>query len=83
MDCLLCKAEKLTHWYHEDELIWIADCVKCKTPMVVIKNHTMDLSSKEFNYILKVIEELFGQNVYIRREQRQIKDHLHWHIITK
>ena len=34
-ECLLCSADKLTPWLHEDEDCWVAECVVCRTPMVV------------------------------------------------
>ena len=34
-DCDLCRALKLTPWFFEDEICWIAECEICETPMVV------------------------------------------------
>ncbi|MDP2702456.1 MAG: hypothetical protein Q8P98_10355 [Candidatus Rokubacteria bacterium] len=25
----LCRATRITHWYHEDEVCWIAECDVC------------------------------------------------------
>ena len=38
-DCDLCEAAKITHWFHEDDVCWIAECELCSTPMVVWKDH--------------------------------------------
>ena len=37
--CDLCRAKKITPWYHEDEVCWIAECDVCDTPMVVWRRH--------------------------------------------
>ena len=37
--CDLCRAKKITPWYHEDEICWIAECDICETPMVVWRRH--------------------------------------------
>jgi hypothetical protein len=33
--CALCAAEQVTPWYHEDDRCWVAECLICRTPMVV------------------------------------------------
>src|SRR4051794_32286004 len=37
MDCDLCEAARITPWFHEDDLCWIAECEICATPMVVLR----------------------------------------------
>jgi hypothetical protein len=37
--CDLCKAKKMTPWFHEDDLCWIAECDVCAVPMVVWRFH--------------------------------------------
>ena len=37
--CDLCRAARLTPWYHEDEICWIAECEICEVPMVVWRWH--------------------------------------------
>src|SRR5215470_11345305 len=37
--CDLCKAARLTPWYHEDDICWIAECEICEVPMVVWRSH--------------------------------------------
>ena len=37
--CELCEAARFTHWYHEDDVCWVADCEVCETPMVVWRHH--------------------------------------------
>jgi len=38
-DCDLCRALKLTPWFFEDDICWIAECEICETPMVVWRFH--------------------------------------------
>ena len=35
----LCAADRITPWYHEDDVCWVADCEICATPMVVWRWH--------------------------------------------
>ena len=42
--CLLCAAERITPWYHEDDVCWIAECEICATPMVVWRWHGIEPS---------------------------------------
>ena len=37
--CLLCSAERITEWHLEDDDCWIADCLVCRTPMIVWRTH--------------------------------------------
>ena len=36
-ECLLHGG--VTDWLHEDEDCWIAECIVCRTPMVVWRTH--------------------------------------------
>ncbi|HRE01900.1 MAG TPA: hypothetical protein PLV68_11420 [Ilumatobacteraceae bacterium] len=38
--CELCEAARITPWYRDDELCWIAECEFCDVPMVVLRHHT-------------------------------------------
>ena len=38
-DCDLCEAARITPWFHEDEICWIAECEICYVPMVVWRFH--------------------------------------------
>ena len=40
--CELCEAARLTTWYHEDDVCWVADCEICAVPMVVWRTHGTD-----------------------------------------
>ena len=37
--CELCEAARITEWFHEDDICWVADCEVCDVPMVVWKQH--------------------------------------------
>ena len=37
--CDLCEAARITPWFHEDDICWIAECDVCDTPMVVWRFH--------------------------------------------
>ena len=41
-DCDLCEAARITHWFHEDDVCWIAECEICDMPMVVWRWHGID-----------------------------------------
>jgi hypothetical protein len=38
-ECDLCRAVRMTPWYHEDDVCWIAECDVCDVPMVVWRWH--------------------------------------------
>ena len=45
--CLLCPAERVTPWHFEDEACWVADCLVCRTPMIVWRSHGLPDSDLE------------------------------------
>lgn len=79
--CPLCKKEKKTHWYYNDTVCWVADCLTCKIPMIVLVRHSMDLTDFEFRHLPEIVEILFP-GAKLRKKQKKIKDHLHWHILV-
>jgi len=95
--CDLCKAEKKTHWYYpekrEDLLTnkaryWIADCLTCKVPMVVYREHTTrppkEMIDKMMEHAHRIGRDVYGDDKYkLRFENRKIKDHYHFHIEPK
>ena len=84
-DCDLCKAERYTHWYHEDDTCWIDDCEVCSVPMVVWKPHGTEPSNDEVEHMLGVLAAAgrtrFGddEQVLLDTNMRQIPDHWHAH----
>jgi hypothetical protein len=81
--CDLCRAEKITRWYHEDELCWIAECTICATPMVVLRTHHKrpDAAVLEALHqrLAEVVGEFFTFEHWIDDEMRRIPDHYHAH----
>lgn len=81
-DCALCDRKKLTRCYYEDDVVWIVDCFTCQIPIIVLKRHTMMPTAKELAHMDRVLDFLFPKR-RLRGEQRQIKEHLHWHILLE
>ena len=82
--CPLCQAEKLTHWFEETDLYWIALCKTCNVPMVVLKRHDTDISVDEaadmISALAEIADEFFGTSIWrLDRECRKIPDHWHAH----
>lgn len=88
MDCELCQlvyGHIVTKKYYSNFLITVVDCKTCQVPMVVLNRHSLNPNNIELSkMITKAVEigdEMFGENNYVvDRNQRCIKDHLHWHI---
>ena len=82
--CDLCEAARLTEWYHEDDVCWIADCEVCSVPMVVWKHHGTSPPEPELEHMLselsRVAAERFEAAPFsLDRVMRQIPDHFHAH----
>lgn len=82
-DCDLCRADRLTRWYHEDELCWVAECTVCATPMVVLRHHDRrpDAATLELLHqrLAEVVAAFFSFEHWIDDEMRRIPDHYHAH----
>jgi len=81
MECELCGREKLTKWYYDCDLFWIADCKGCNIPMLIYHRHTMNVPIMDLFLMTKRINKLFGNNVKLRLQARKNKEHFHCHII--
>jgi hypothetical protein len=81
--CLLCAADRVTPWLHEDEDCWIAECAVCRTPMVVWRTHGLPDAAVEtslLEVLRRVAGERYGADGYwIDGERRRIPDHWHAH----
>lgn len=77
MSCELCDLEKKSIWYEENEFFIICECITCKVPMLVWKEHnfptkeTVDLMKR------KVMSMFPGRKIDMNR--RKIPDHFHFH----
>lgn len=83
-DCDLCKADRFTHWYFEDDTCWIADCEVCSVPMVVWKPHGTDPSDTERDHMLLVLADaaqtrFTDESFTLDTNMRQIPEHWHAH----
>ncbi|MEX0755014.1 MAG: hypothetical protein WD206_01215 [Actinomycetota bacterium] len=81
--CLLCSAERVTTWHFEDDACWVADCLVCRTPMVVWRTHGLPDAELE-RTLLACLEAVasarYGTDgFWIDDERRRIPDHWHAH----
>jgi hypothetical protein len=80
--CDLCEAARITRWFHEDEVCWIAECEICDTPMVVWRWHGIDPSPDDLEHmhlqLARVTVEVFDGH-YVDDNMRNIPDHYHAH----
>jgi len=82
--CELCEAARLTTWYHEDEVCWIAECEICTVPMVVWRQHGTEPPEAELDHMRaelgRVADDVLGAGVWsYDGVMRQIPDHFHAH----
>ena len=81
-DCDLCEAAKITRWFHEDDVCWIAECEICDTPMVVWRWHGIDPSGDDLAHmhaeLARVSASVFDDH-YVDDNMRNIPDHYHAH----
>ena len=56
--CELCEAARLTEWFYEDEMCWIAECEQCYVPMVVWKHHDAEPPAEVRNMMLEVLGDV-------------------------
>jgi len=82
--CLLCDLEKKTRWYYEDEKVVICDCLSCRIPMLVLREHGHVPSSVERSELLRLVKKLFGEKAKFRGYMSsRFPEHWHEHIILK
>jgi hypothetical protein len=80
--CDLCKAAKITPWYHEDEICWIAECEICEVPMVVWRSHGVTPPAEHLTHMharLREVAQTQLGDIYIDDHMRNIPDHYHAH----
>ena len=81
--CDLCEAARITPWFHEDDVCWIAECEICAVPMVVWKVHDADppddLKEALHARLAAVVHEHFTFEHYVDDRMRNIPDHYHAH----
>lgn len=84
--CDLCRAARITPWYHEDEICWIAECDICETPMVVWRFHGVEPPADHLRHMHAKLREVAAERVgefWIDDHMRNIPDHFHAHARPK
>ncbi len=80
--CELCEAARITPWFYEDDICWIAECEVCATPMVVWRSHGVEPPPDALDHMHAHLREVaathFGE-IYIDDNMRNIPDHYHAH----
>jgi|ERR1019366_1197553 hypothetical protein len=82
--CELCQGAAITTRYFEDGECWIADCVICRVPMVVWRQHDpvpCDEVRQDLLARLSTVADTFfeGRPWYFDDHMRKIPDHYHAH----
>src|SRR4051812_38959343 len=82
-NCDLCEAARITQWFHEDDVCWIAECEICAVPMVVWRGHGTEPPPEELAHmhaqLAQVVEAHFTYEHYVDDNMRNIPDHYHAH----
>jgi hypothetical protein len=80
--CALCRAARLTPWYHEDDVCWIAECEICAVPMVVWRWHGTEPPASDVAHMyhrLRAVATARLGEFWIDDHMRNIPDHWHAH----
>ena len=84
--CDLCgltfDGETKTVKHYEDEDFIIVDCLICRVPMAVLKEHRASFTDEEKKRLMKIFSDLFGDDHHPDFEQRRIPEHAHVHYRT-
>ena len=88
MDCELCLLERRINVYIDNEYFIIMDCDSCHVPMIVLKEHTMDVPEPDEQvmeaFLTEVANRFYeGKSYFIDKNQRAVLDHIHWHARLK
>jgi hypothetical protein len=82
--CALCEARALTQRYYDGPDGWIADCLICRVPMVVLRCHDRapdeQVRERLVAELTRVADVQFGENAWrLDDHMRMIPDHWHAH----
>jgi len=81
--CDLCEAARITEWFFEDDICWIAECEICAVPMVVWKAHHTEPPPEILEHLrsrlAEVVATYFTYEHYVDDNMRNIPDHYHAH----
>ena len=86
--CDLCLLKRRTNVYIDNEYFIILDCDSCHVPMIVWKEHTMDVPDPDKQmmevFLIEVSNQFYeGKSYFIDKKQRAVLDHMHWHARLK
>jgi hypothetical protein len=85
-DCPLCEAARITPWFHEDDICWIAECEICSTPMVVWRHHGVVPPTEHRDHMMErlaaIADEHLGEH-WVDGHMRNIPNHFHAHARPK
>jgi hypothetical protein len=86
-NCDLCEAARITPWFHEDDICWIAECEICATPMVVWRHHGVTPPAAHLAHMHAELGRAVAGNFtfehYVDDNMRNIPDHYHAHARPK
>ena len=82
-DCALCEEARITTWFHEDDVCWIAECEICDVPMVVWRHHGVQPPEVDRVHMLGELARIARLTLtvehYVDDHMRNIPDHYHAH----
>lgn len=82
-ECDLCQAHRMTEWYYEDDLCWVAECEACRVPMVVWKSHDPNPPEEVRVVLLARLDAMVAEHcafeVWVDENMRTIPTHYHAH----
>jgi len=85
--CDLCEAARITEWFHEDDVCWIAECEICDVPMVVWRHHGVSPPPEHLEHmhaqLARIAAETLTVTHYVDDNMRNIPDHYHAHARPK
>jgi hypothetical protein len=81
--CDLCDAKPITERRYEDDVCWVADCVICKVPMVVWRQHHKTPPTQVRRYMHERLAAVTPFAHYVDDRMRKIPDHYHAHARAK
>jgi hypothetical protein len=84
--CDLCRAARMTPWYHEDDICWIAECDVCDVPMVVWRWHGTAPPPEHVEHMWARLRDVARAQIgeyYVDDHMRNIPDHWHAHARPK
>ena len=80
--CDLCRAARITPWFHEDDVCWIAECEICAVPMVVWRWHGTEPPAEHLEHMHARLHEVAATRIgahWLDDVMRNIPDHYHVH----